>query len=318
MLVFSDLDIISHDQLAQARMLYDRVCEKHPDLTILNNPHKVKLRYELLRYLKEQGINPFNVYRHNDELDVLRFPVFIRQENNHIGALTSLIHNRKDLEINLLSLRLQGWDIENLLIVEYEDVKTVEGYYTRYAALRVGKVLYPYLLDYNRHWMAKYVDSPFKDGEEYALAFEEFTLRFKDKPLLMSVFEEANIEYGRIDYSLCNGRPVIWEINLNPDYESEDQAHKHFSEQVRSIKRKTNASIVANFKSLDALEKHVIETDSMEAEAPANINANRQSLYQKSRLSVINSIPMKKELLAFKRLAYLNLARLIMLARRTE
>ncbi len=312
-LVFSDLDIISHDQLAQARMLHDQICEEHPDLTIFNNPHKVKLRYELLRSLNEKGINPFNVYRHSDELDILRFPVFIRQENNHIGPLTSLIHNSKDLEANLLSLQLQGWDVENLLIVEYHDVKTIEGYYTRYAAFRIGTELYPYLLDYNSHWMAKYVDSPYKDGEEYAVAFEEFVLRFRDKSLLMSVFEEAKIEYGRVDYSLCNGQPVVWEINLNPDYEYEDQTHKHFSERVRSIKRKTNANIVAHFKKLDTQEKHIIDIDSMKVREPASSNVNRQSRYYKSRLRMINSIPMKKELLAFKRLTYLTLARLIMI-----
>src|SRR5581483_1050447 len=31
-----------------------------------------------------------------------------------------------------------------------------------------------------------------------------------------AVFEKANIDYGRLDYGLRDGRPQVWEINVTP------------------------------------------------------------------------------------------------------
>jgi hypothetical protein len=37
---------------------------------------------------------------------------------------------------------------------------------------------------------------------------------------LRKIFDLANIEYGRIDYSLLNGKIQVWEINTNPNITS--------------------------------------------------------------------------------------------------
>ena len=33
---------------------------------------------------------------------------------------------------------------------------------------------------------------------------------------IRTIFSDAGIDYGRIDYSLQDGRPRVWEINTNP------------------------------------------------------------------------------------------------------
>jgi hypothetical protein len=35
---------------------------------------------------------------------------------------------------------------------------------------------------------------------------------------LNNVFDLAGINYGRIDYSILHGKPVVWEINTNPHF----------------------------------------------------------------------------------------------------
>jgi hypothetical protein len=47
---------------------------------------------------------------------------------------------------------------------------------------------------------------------------------------LESVFDLAGVDYGRIDYSMAGGRPVVWEINTNPWY--------GFSDDVRPPERR--------------------------------------------------------------------------------
>jgi len=74
----------------------------------------------------------------------------------------------------------------------------------------------------------------------------------KDNPheeQLMSVFKAAGIEYGRIDYGVCNGRVQIWEINTNPwivttgHMEQEDRQayHEMFLEKILSVFRQIGA-----------------------------------------------------------------------------
>ncbi len=316
-LIFSDLDIIEGEQLKIVCGIYDEIRKQHPDLTIFNNPHRVKLRYSLLRSLHDSGINPFNIYRPYDNLNDIRFPVFLRQENNHIGALSPLLKNEKALQTYLQSLEMQGWKRKHLLIVEYEDVQTPDGYFVRYAALRIGDEIYPYLIDYDQQWVAKYVDSPLKDTPQYASTYRDFSTNFKDKHLLMTIFEMAGIDYGRIDFSYSNGKPVVWEINLNPDYEYEENAHKHFEKGVREIKRQTNARILSNFRKLNGRKSHRVELDKTVFQGYNDVGS-APGLTKQLGVKIINVLPIKKELLTLKRALYLIWARVVLVLKRRK
>ena len=50
------------------------------------------------------------------------------------------------------------------------------------------------------------------EGEKY---FDE-TLAWEHLPQIKQVYELAQIEYGRIDYGLANGKIQVFEINTHP------------------------------------------------------------------------------------------------------
>lgn len=218
-LIFSDFDRLTSLQLKRASALYNQIKENYPDVTIINNPEKVKKRYDLLRALYKRGINNYNVFRVNDLLTDLQFPVFLREENNHTGALSDLIYNYKNLERNILALNLQGYPSKNLLIVEFVNVASSDGLFKKYSALKIGNQIIPRQLDYNMHWMVKtsFEFNTFPE-EEYFKEFEYYIRENPHNEMLKNVFDISEINYGRIDYGMVDEKPIVWEINLNPNY----------------------------------------------------------------------------------------------------
>ena len=51
---------------------------------------------------------------------------------------------------------------------------------------------------------------------------------------VMEVFEAGGIEYGRLDYTVLDGRVIAWEINTNP-YFGESIRHSAVESPRRSI-----------------------------------------------------------------------------------
>ena len=219
MLIFSDFDRLNKKQLHEVIQIYKEIEEKYPSLVLLNNPSKVLLRYDFLRQLFKLGINPYNVYRVTENFEMVKYPVFLREENNHTGALSGLIFSEKELRKNVLALAFQGYPKKSLLIVEYVNVATSEGIFKKYSALKVKDEVFPRQVDYNLHWMVKTSVQFNKYPKQAFLAeFESYMEKHPHKKWLTDIFDISGIEYGRIDYGMLNDKPVIWEINLNPDY----------------------------------------------------------------------------------------------------
>jgi len=78
-------------------------------------------------------------------------------------------------------------------------------------------------------------------GEDF---FEEEKNRMNEilfEPEVRRAFEMSNIEYGRVDYGIVDGKPQFYEINTNPDVS--------FSAEHRSQARvESRKMFVANFK----------------------------------------------------------------------
>jgi hypothetical protein len=170
-------------------------------------------RYQLLKRLSDRGFNPFRAYRLNEARDGIRFPVFVREENEHTGSLSGLIENESDLQKTMTELTVAGKDARNLLIVEYCHTADAGGMFRKYAAMKIADRLVPRHVMFSSGWVDKHAEviDMQKIGEE--LAYLKLNPHERE---LREAFSLASIDYGRVDYSLKDGRVVIWEINTNP------------------------------------------------------------------------------------------------------
>jgi hypothetical protein len=209
--IFSDLERLNVAQLAAAQSYAEQL--RQGGGKIFNEPRNVLRRYELLKLMHEKGVNGFNVYRLNEPRTAMRFPVFVREENEHTGSLTGLLQNDAELEKAIAELTVAGKDARHLLIVEYCHTADSGGIFRKYAAMKIGDRLIPRHVLFSGEWVDKYPDviDMGKIGEE--LAFLKLNPHENE---LREAFALARIDYGRVDYSVLDGKLTIWEINTNP------------------------------------------------------------------------------------------------------
>lgn len=216
--VFTDLDRLGANQMHAAKHVYDFLSHERPDLQLLNNPHAFIGRFRLLRMLYEHGLNKFNVYRHYELDQDIRFPVFIRFERDHMGARSGLLNNRQEMHTAVNEALLSGAASDNLMIVEFQDSRKPDGMVRKYAVWRWGNYFAARHLVIGSEWMLKVPST--KKGDSWSkewIAEEDRFLR--SNPHLnqvRAVFEMANGDFGRIDYAVVDGQIQTWEINTNP------------------------------------------------------------------------------------------------------
>jgi hypothetical protein len=206
------------DQLnpSMAQLLFEihKQLNQIDGIRFLNNPRNTLQRFELLNKLNRLGKNDFRAFRANADLTGLRFPVFLREESSHHGAISPLLNSERDIRAALGRALIQGHDIKNLLIVEFCDTVDEKGYYRKYAAFIVGKRVIARSLNYGREWMLKHSITEFTMPmvrEEL-----EYVSRNPHQQQLLEIFDLAQVEYGRIDYAIKDHKVQTWEINLYP------------------------------------------------------------------------------------------------------
>ena len=194
--------------------LCDQLAEAGSGVRVLNSPRSTLLRLPLLEELARQGWNRHRAARAVDDLSQLRFPVFLREEHRHTGALTPLLETSQQLEVALGRAIVRGHRLKDLLVVEFCDCSDAEGFFRKYAAFIIGSEIIPKSLAHGRTWMLKYAESEFTPS----MIQEErvYVLENPHEQELRRIFALARVEYGRIDYSLKDGIIQTWEINLNP------------------------------------------------------------------------------------------------------
>jgi hypothetical protein len=211
--VFADLERLSARYLQIARQVWNELSSAGSRVCLLNNPARVLRRYELLSKLYEAGVNRFRAIRASDSLELLRFPVFLRREDEHTGSLTCLLHSREELDRALRYVRLQGHPLGNLLVVEFCNTADAAGVFRKYSAFVVGNEILPRHVLFSRNWLVK---EPDLVDEKFAQEQLEFLEGNPHAPWLREIFRLAAIDYGRIDYTLLGNDPQVWEINTNP------------------------------------------------------------------------------------------------------
>lgn len=211
--IFSDIERLNPQQADLAAKIWQTFAISGSAVQLLNHPTRSMRRYELLRTLYERGQNQFNVYRLTELRQPKRFPVFIRGENDHRGSLTDLLHTSDELEAAITKLSDEGHSREDKLIVEYCDTSDEQAIFRKYSAFIVGDRILPRHLFFSDKWVLK---SP-KNVDEASMQEERTYVETNPHEAeLREIFRLANIQYGRIDYSLLNGVIQVWEINTNP------------------------------------------------------------------------------------------------------
>ena len=210
--VFADLERLDDRWRRIAVTVRRALLSQGQGWRMLNHPSASLSRAELLRALADEGINPFRATRVWERVD-RRYPVFLRHEAEHTGAIGDPLEGPAALEAAVRRLVEAGFSRERLLVVELVDARSPDGLFRKYSAMRVGDRLFPVNVQFSRGWVTKQTEVVTEETVAEELAFAR---DFPGGDTVQRVFEIAGIDYGRIDYALLEGRPCVWEINTNP------------------------------------------------------------------------------------------------------
>ena len=181
---------------------------------VLNRPGRLLSRHDLLEAMHRNGINDFRSYKPGRIPRNVRYPVFVREVEDHTGSMSDLLHNRRELALFLVWQRLRGYRKDDLLVVEYCDTSDSNGEYRKYSAQCVNGTAAARYLHVDRQWMVKSHADDYQD--EWADTEREFIEANEHADQVRNIFKIANVDYGRIDYGMLDGRLQVWEINTNP------------------------------------------------------------------------------------------------------
>ncbi|MFW6059729.1 MAG: hypothetical protein ACODAQ_06075 [Phycisphaeraceae bacterium] len=211
--IFSDLERLTPARRALAVRLHEQIDQNNTPARVLNHPARSLRRYDLLRTLHAKGINRFQVRRVREPLSGLRYPVFLRLENDHGGSRTELLHDAEALKRAIDALRWRHGAAEALLIVEFCDTSDAAGVFRKYAAFVVSDQIIPRHVLFGRNWMLKEPELAEADLLEERRTFVRTNPHAAE---LRRICAEAGITYGRVDYGIVDGQVQVWEINTNP------------------------------------------------------------------------------------------------------
>ena len=228
--VFTEIDRLSAAERDMVAVACERLATARGAARVMNQPRHMLLRQDLLRAAHDAGMNRFRSWRATEVVfahdkraaatdgsvaaSAVRYPVFVRFANRHIGNLTPLLDSPRQLETAIASLMSARHRLDDLLVVEFCDTKDEHGVYRKYSAYKIGDRVVPRYLECSRDWMVKWDWRIFD-----RVRADEETRYLETNPhesWIRRIFELAAIDYGRVDYSVLDGAPQVWEINTNP------------------------------------------------------------------------------------------------------
>jgi hypothetical protein len=231
--IFADIERLPAKAIERVAHLWQAL-RADPRRPMLNHPTRSMKRYELLRDRYVKGLNAFNVYRLGSGEQPQRWPVFVRNENEHDGPLSGLLRDVKELQEYERTRSAAEPDLPKL-VVEFCDTRDDQGVNRKYSAFRVGAAIVPrHVFFSNRRWVIKEQDliTPELLAEE-----QRYLESNPHQAQLRTIFDAARIEYGRIDYSFKDGNIQVWEINTNPMLLRRSQLSEERAEVHRSFCR---------------------------------------------------------------------------------
>ena len=212
--IFSDIERLTPAMAECAAHVWQALSAADTQVRLLNHPTRSLQRFELLRTLYKDGVNRFDVYQVTEQREPERFPVFMRREE-HGGYVSPLLTTPAALAAAIDKLNHDGRSREDKLIVEFCDTSDAAGIFRKYSAFVVGTQIIPAHIFFSPHWLAKQMSA---DKHSPAMLEEERVYIYENShaDALLAYAQRAQIEFGRIDYSVLDGSLQIWEINTNP------------------------------------------------------------------------------------------------------
>ena len=238
--VFADLDRLSPPMRLLAAELHDRLSERGDAVRLFNHPQRSLRRFELLHLLHQTGRNGFRAYRATAPA-LEHFPVFLRLENARTPNLTPLLGDQVAVEEWTRRVARQtvadGYPLRELLVVEFLDSRARDGIFRRYAAFVLGDRIVPWQVNLSRRrWMLK---GPDLVTAETIREEERYVDENPHAEVLRGIAREANIQFGRFDYTALDGEVQVWELNTNPAFgrprRALDKAQVHLLDRFADV-----------------------------------------------------------------------------------
>lgn len=215
--IFVGLDEAT-DAKSRSQLLAVEAKLRNENQRVFNLPSRVLGRFEMLKRLREMGINTYNVHDADPtQMVSWRFPVFVRPRYEH-ERTSILLQCPADAE----RLFAQHPQLAGPASMVAEYVDTVEkggvhdGIFRKYSVQRIGDRYIARHVIFSRNWITKTSDLFDQAFANEDAAFVGLKYALPPAPEVVMAFETAGIEYGRIDYGMHKGKPQIWEINVNP------------------------------------------------------------------------------------------------------
>lgn len=212
--VFADRERLVGSELRRVAAIWDRLQTSSMPTRLLNDPRRTQSRYGLLATLYRHGYNEHRAYRLGQAAQP-RYPVFLRRDSEHTHSLSPLLWSRRELVQSVYRAARLGEPLRDLLVVEFEDTAGKDGLFHKYSAFVMGEKVIPRSLRFARKWVVT-ASSGLAPEPDQAQTEERWFTTNPHLPWLVQVFKLAGVDYGRIDYSMSDDGPRIWEVNTHP------------------------------------------------------------------------------------------------------
>lgn len=215
-LIFTDFEFLDGFGMMAAAAIADAALRHDPATQILNHPARAAERYALLRRLHRAKLNPVEVIRLDGGDRPERYPVFLRLEDGCLGSETGLIHDPEEFDRAIEDLRASNRPLKRRIAVTFEADPDSEGAFRKYGAFRIGNAIIPQHILRSPDWVVKSAKS--QSSEEFAAEEVAFVQENPHAAFLRQATDIADLQFGRIDYTIRNNIPIIFEMNPNPTF----------------------------------------------------------------------------------------------------
>jgi len=216
--VFSDIERLGRREAENAAKVWNVLKGSPSAFLVLNHPTTSMKRYELLKSIqrvRHEAIYAYDVYRLTEGRAPTRFPVFVREENEHTGTRAEIrpSYSMQELEVEIERLISEGRWRDNLIVVELVDTSDEQKIFRKYSAFIAHGRVFPEHVLFSGEWLVKVPKIINRDTHAEQARYRQLNPHERE---LREVCALARIEYGRIDYAIKDGKLCIWEINTNP------------------------------------------------------------------------------------------------------